>query len=63
MTQNWEITMSKGRGKKKEPGAGPVVQQLSALVRFGTPGSPVRSQVPTWHRSSSRAVVGVPHIK
>ena len=61
-------------GKQKAPhdishqevirGAGPVAQLLSAHGLLQQPGvHRFGSQVQTWHRSASHAVVGIPHIK
>ena len=47
-----------------EGGAGPVAQQLSAHIPLQWPGVHwPESQVWTWHRLGSHAVVGIPHIK
>ena len=45
-------------------GASCVVQRLSSHIPLQWPGiHQFRSQVQTWHRLASHAVVGVPHIK
>ena len=59
-----EQTDVRGAASKRQHGAGPVVQRLSAHVLLWWPG--VRwlgSHVWTWHRLANHAVAGVPHIK
>ena len=48
--------------KLKYAGAGPMAQWF-ARSTLTARGSPVQTQVQTWHHLTCHAVVGVPHIK